>query len=111
MDISSALLGKCSPYIHTFAYDIDDRTLIIECMNDPKDMTASLRIIFENITSFKEQNLLNEFDDENLDDIVDISPCTDPDNGDKGYIITTYKKEITLYTPEKPYTEAANDYA
>lgn len=105
MDISHDLLGKCSPYIHTFAYDIDDRALIIECMKDPKDMTPSVRIIFEDIASFKEVSLLAEFDDENLDDIVDISPCTHPESGEKGYVITTYKKEITLYTQAKPYAE------
>lgn len=108
MNIASDLLGKCSPYIHTFAYDIDDRALIIECMKDPKDMTPSVRIVFEGIRAFKETHLLDEFDDENLDDIVDISTCTDPENGEKGYIITTYKKEITLYTSTQPYAEPAN---
>lgn len=107
MDISSDLLGKCSPYIHTFAYDIDDRALIIECMQAPKDMTPSLRIVFTEITTFQETSLLTEFDDENLDDIVDISPCTHPKSGEKGYIITTYKKEITIYTQAQPYTEPA----
>lgn len=107
MDISNDLLGKCSPYIHTFAYDIDDRALIIECMKDPKDMTPSVRILFEDIHSFKETSLLPEFDDDNLDDIVDISPCTHPENGEKGYVITTYKKEVIVYTPAQPYSEPA----
>lgn len=110
MNISNDLLGKCSPYIHTFAYDIDDRALIIECMQDPKDMSPSLRIVFSDIEGFKETNLLSEFDDENLDDIVDISTCKSP-QGQAGYTITTYKKEVVIYTQTEPYTEPANDYA
>lgn len=104
MEISQDLLGQCSPYIHTFIYDIDDRALIIECVKDPKKPVPSLRIVFTDIQSYSEESLLDEPDDENLDDIVAITP------GKEGrYVITTYKKEITIITSEEPFTEKVTD--
>ncbi len=104
MEIAQDLLGACSPYIHTFIYDIDDRALIIECVKDPKNPAPHTRIVFTDIQSYQENNLLDEPDDENLDDIVAITP------GQQGhYVITTYKKEITLTTSEPPFTERVTD--
>lgn len=104
MEISQDLLGKCSPYIHTFIYDIDDRALIIECVKAPKQPEPHTRIVFTGIQSYSEESLLEAPDDENLDDLVAITP------GKEGrFVITTYKKEITLSCEEAPFTERVRD--
>lgn len=104
MEISQDLLGQCSPYIHTFIYDIDDRALIIECVKDPKKPVPHTRIIFTDIESYSEENLLDEPDDENLDDIVAITR-----GKNNRFVITTYKKEMTIVTMEEPFTEKVQD--
>lgn len=100
MDISKDLLGKCSPYIFALIYDIDERALVIECVTDPRKPEPALRLIFPGITHYSEDNLLDAPDDENMDDIVEILPTRE-----EGYLITTYKKEITIKTTEEPVVE------
>ncbi len=104
MEISQELLGTCSPYIHTFIYDIDDRALIIECVKDPKKPDPFLRIVFVDVSSYSEESLLDAPDDENLDDIVAITR-----GSENRYVITTYKKEITIQSAEEPITERVVD--
>jgi hypothetical protein len=104
MEISQDLLGTCSPYIHTFIYDIDDRALIIECVKDPKKPDPFLRIVFVDINSYSEESLLDAADDDNLDDIVAITR-----GSEDRYVITTYKKEITIQSAQEPITERVVD--
>lgn len=100
MSLLSDLLGDCSPYIYNLVYDIDARMLFIECLDDPDSDEPALRVVFPEITSFREANRLNQFDDETMDDIVDMN------RGEGGSIvIVTYKKEITIELTGEPFSE------
>ncbi|EDY86914.1 hypothetical protein GP5015_142 [gamma proteobacterium HTCC5015] len=103
MDLLDRLLDKGSPYIFALIYDIDERALVIEMLKDPKQADRPFRrAIFPGVTAFREESLLDEPDDENLDDLVDILPLKEG-----GYIITTFKKALTIHTREEPIVEAA----
>lgn len=98
------LLGRCSPYIHTYLYDIDDRSVIIEFIGNIEDPKPHTRLVFTEVQSFQEQYQLDEFDDENLDDLVDLSRARI--DGKAAFVLTSYKKTITLVTDCEPFTEA-----
>lgn len=100
MSLLSELLDDCSPYIYNLVYDIDARMLFIECLDDPDSDEPALRIVFPEIVSFRETNRLKQFDDETMDDIVDM---TRADDGT--VVIVTYKKEITIELTGKPFAE------
>lgn len=104
MDISKDLLGSCSPYIHTYIYDIDDRSLIIEFIGNINKPKPERRLVFTEISSFSEHNELGEFDDENLDDLVDISRILI--DGVQTFVVASYKKTITIASEAEPFAEA-----
>lgn len=104
MELLDDLLDGASPYLYALIYDIDERALVIECVKDPKKPTPYQRIIFTGITHYSETNLLDEPDDENLDDLVEITV-----KKDAGFLITTYKKEILVHTTEQPISEPIED--
>ena len=92
MDITEELLDGCSPYIYNLIYDVDQRILFIECLDDPEDEEPALRIVFPEITQYQEANLLDEIDDESIDDIVSIEQV------EQGKVsIVTYKKDIQIH--------------
>lgn len=100
MSLLFDLLGDCSPYIYNLVYDIDARMLFIECLDDPDSDEPALRMVFPEITRFSETNRLDRFDDETMDDLVDMT------RGDSGAVtIVTYKKEITIELTGEPFAE------
>lgn len=102
MILTGKLLGECSPYIFNMIYDIDVRMLFIECVDNVKQETPNIRIVFPEVISYSERNLQKEPDDEYMDDLVVVERL------DKNSIkITTYKKEITLELRAEPFTEEA----
>ncbi|UTW45062.1 hypothetical protein KFE80_11905 [bacterium SCSIO 12696] len=100
MSLTAKLLGDCAPYIFNLVYDIDVRMLFIECIDDPDCGEPDLRLVFPEITSYREKNLQARPDDETMDDVVSIE-----NQGERQIVITTYKKEITLEVTAEPFVE------
>jgi len=102
MILTGKLLGECSPYIFNLVYDIDVRMLFIECVDNVKQKSPNIRIVFPEIISYAERNLQKEPDDEYMDDLVVVEQTDE-----QTIVITTYKKEITLQVNAEPFTEQA----
>lgn len=103
MSIHEQLLADASPYIFALIYDVDARALVLEFLKTPKQAEPYRRVIFTQISHYKEENLLDVADDENLDDLVAVTKLAK-----QGYIITTYKKEITIMTEAQIICERAD---
>lgn len=100
MELTEQLIGDSSPYIGNFVYDIDVRMVFLELVDDPETQNPVRRIVFPEVVSFNESNLLNEPEDDTIDDVVTIQRL------DKNrVIITTYKKEVLLNLNEEPFVE------
>ncbi len=100
MDLTEYLIGDCSPYIGNFIYDIDVRMVFIELLDDPESQNLRRRVVFPGVTSFAETNLLKQWDDEAIDDVVSIQRLDA-----KKLVITTYKKELLISLEEEPFVE------
>jgi len=98
--LTGELLGDCAPYVFNLIYDIDVRMLFIECIHEPETGEPDLRIVFPDIVSFQEKNMLGKPDDENMDDIVSINEMAS-----NVICITTYKKEMTIELTSQPFVE------
>jgi hypothetical protein len=98
--LTGELLGECAPYVFNLIYDIDVRMLFIECIHEPESGEPDLRIVFPDVISYQEKNLLGKPDDENMDDVVSINE-TAPNT----ISITTYKKEMTIELTGQPFVE------
>ena len=63
------LFGKSSPYIRSFTYDLDERTLTIFLMKGSK---SDREVKFEKINSFEETMFEGIHDDDYIDSIIGI---------------------------------------
>ena len=95
----SKLIANSSTYVSSIVYDINERTLVIELVDNPDKMNLSRRITFPGILSYKETNMEEEPDDECMDDVVGI------DYTSNGVCIHTYKKEISIEVEGEPHAE------
>jgi len=96
-DITGNLLKGCSPYIGKMVYDVADRTLIIECVDNVKNMRPAKRIELSGVVKYDEENLDDVLDDQLLDSIIGINWMDD-----KKLCIHTEKKEIILKLENSP---------
>lgn len=100
MELTEQLIGDCSPYIGNFVYDIDVRMVFIELVDGPETQNLKRRLVFPQVVSFSETNLLNEPEDDAIDDVVSIQRLDK-----QRVIITTYKKEVLLNLLDDPFVE------
>ncbi len=85
-------IPNCSPYISKLHYGIGKRRLTLECVNNIEDFTPDTRIVCDSVLSYSETTEDEEYDDDCIDGVMDISW-----NGvHKTLIILTDKKEIVL---------------
>lgn len=99
-DLMDIYLSDCSPYISGLVYDIDKRTLVMECVNNPNEGVPQTRVIFSGIKSYSEETIDDEYDDHCMDGVVGMSWV------EEGvFCIHTDKKEIIIEIENKPKSE------
>lgn len=99
-DISDRLLGDCSPYISSMYYDVTNRELCIEFMDNVVNREPYKRIRCVGVLKYQEIDVEDEPDDDCLDDLLGI------DWSEQNILcIKTHKKEIILITENDPISE------
>jgi hypothetical protein len=94
-------IPNCSPYISKFVYDIDRRTLTIECVNNVEDFIPNTRIVCESILTFSETTNDEDYDDNCIDGLIDVVW----NESNKTLLVYTDKKEIILSCTGVPRSE------
>ena len=94
-------IPNCSPYISKFVYDIDRRTLTIECVNNVDDFIPNTRIVCESILTFSETTNDEGYDDNCIDGLIDVVW----NESNKTLLVFTDKKEIILSCAGVPRRE------
>jgi len=100
-DLMSMYLSGCSPYIATLIYDISNRVLILECVDDPEKRNPLKRIVFSGIRSYSEQTIEDEYDDNCIDGVIGMHWMKD-----KLFCLSTDKKEIIIELEVEPQVES-----
>jgi hypothetical protein len=96
-DITKILLKNCSPYISRMIYDIQNRELNIECVNNPEEMKPVTNISCTGITKYHEESNENNPDDDLIDSIIGINWLSS-----LKLCIHTEKKEIIVELEHEP---------
>jgi len=94
-------IPKCSPYISKLVYDIDRRTLTIECVNNVKDFIPHTKVVCESILTFSETTNDEDYDDNCIDGLIDLVW----NESNKTFVVFTDKKEIILTCDRAPRRE------
>ena len=99
-DLMNKYLSGCSPYISDLKYDIDKRTLTLECVNNPDECTPTRKVIFSGIRNYSEETIDEDYDDKCMDGVVGMSWLRD-----NVFCLHTDKKEIIIELECEPIVE------
>lgn len=100
-NVLNTYLSGCSPYISQLLYDINNRVLTLECVNNVEEFLPKKRILFEGVISYSESTEDVDYDDELIDGVVSMFWNSEENE----FILLTDKKEIIVKLEKEPQIE------
>lgn len=97
MDILRKLIGDSSVWFESLVYDLSERKLLINLVDNPTSLNFSRQIVVSDIISFDET--IDEFDNDLTDSIIGIHWLEDA----ASLCIKTEAREIIVKTSTEPY--------